>query len=139
MFSTKAAKTRLGKENRSITVPFKLSMYSSHVPILFQVQKWPTLTGDTWTVPAQAQSAVIADATATTASNGIVVTSNIVVPGQLYEHHFHTDNWDESNKIIRKNDINDENCAWTVVAKLLSSETYPSSSLTVVLDNKLIL
>jgi hypothetical protein len=139
MFSTKAAKTRLGKENRSITVPFKLSMYSSHVPILFQVQKWPTLTGDTWTVPAQAQSAVIADATATTASNGIVVTSNIVDPGQLYEHHFHTDNWDESNKIIRKNDINDENCAWTVVAKLLSSETYPSSSLTVVLDNKLIL
>jgi hypothetical protein len=139
IFSNKSVKTYLGKENRSITIPRKLSMYSSHAPVLFQIHQWATLTGATWTVPPQQYSLNVADATATTASNGVVVMSSIVPAQTLFEHIFPLDRWEDAFKIMRKGDIDDEDCGYTVVAKLLNNSIAPSSSLTVMLDSNIIL
>jgi hypothetical protein len=139
LFSTRVAQTHKGKENRSIVIPQKLSIYSENAPIMFQVIKWPTLTGDTWTVPDQSYSVTETDATATTASNGTVVAANIVPAGQLFEHIFDNSTWDNAFKIHRKHEIDDNNCAWTVVAKLLNTNAAPSSSVTSVMDTAIIL
>jgi len=132
LFSLRPKQTLLGKDNRSISIPKRLQLYSSAAPIVFQIQKWPVLTGDTWTAPANAYGALEGDTAATTASFGTPVMTDMVKTNDVHYHDFDT-SWNRGFKIHRKADITDGSCPWTVMGKLLN-DTIPSSSVTLLFD-----
>jgi hypothetical protein len=135
IFSARAKDYIFNKENRTIITPTEMDVYSSHAPIAIQILKWPVLTGDTWTVPSIAARGLEGDYTATTASSGYPVLTKIVNAGENYHKEF-DQSWDNSFKIFRKDHIADDQCAWTVTAKLLNTTVAPSSSVTLAFNWK---
>jgi hypothetical protein len=134
LFSVRPKETFLGKENRGIAMPSELKVYSENAPIVFQVHKWPILTDDTWTVPTATYGGLLeGDVTATTASFGTVMLTDIVKNDDVHYHTFDHD-WNSSYKIHRKAQITDDNCAWTIMAKLLNNNVVTSSNVTLILD-----
>jgi len=133
LFSVKSKPLFRSKENRAIALPIDLQVYSTSNPIVIQIHKWPTLTGDTWTVPTSSNNSLMGDYTATTASNGRVILTNIVPANTVWSKNFDT-NWDSAWKIHRKESIADEQCAYTLMGKLLNTTVAPSSSVTVALN-----
>lgn len=124
-----------GRENRSIAIPTRLSVYSTHNPLIIQIHKWPVLTGDTWTVPTSSISTLMGDYTATTASQGAVEGTFIIPANDVWEHEFPTE-WDEAWKVYRAESIGNERCAFTLMGKQLNVTNAPSSSVTVTLNWK---
>jgi hypothetical protein len=134
LFSLRPKETFLGKENRGIAIPSELKVYSENSPIVFQVYKWPVLTGDTWTVPTATYGGLLeGDVGATTSSFGTVMLTDIIKANDVHYHHFEHE-WNASYKIHRKAQITDDNCAWTVMGKLLNNNVATSSNVTLIFD-----
>jgi hypothetical protein len=133
LFSVKSKPLFRGKENRAIALPTELMLYSTDCPLVVQIHKWPVLTGDTWTVPTSSNNSLMGDYTATTASLGTVVYTGIVGTGTFWKKEFPT-NWDEAWKIHRLESGVNEQCAFTLMGKLLNMRSAPSSSVTVALN-----
>ena len=135
LFSVRSKNYFHGRENRAIAIPLDLQVYSQNAPIVIQILQWPTLTGDTWTVPTYLNNSLEGDYTATTASGGNPVFTSIVKTGDVYTKAFPQD-WENAYKIHRLDHAADVDCAWTVTGKLLDNRTAFSSSVSVVMNWK---
>jgi len=135
LFSVRSKQLFQGRENRAIAIPTELQVYSEGAPVVIQVHKWARLTGDTWTVPTSSYNTLMGDSGATTASFGVVQYSAIIPPNQMLNKVFPLE-WNDAWKIHRKENIADDQCAFTVMGKLLNTRTAPSSSVSITLNWK---
>jgi len=135
LFSVRSKNYFKGRENRAIAVPLDLQLLSQNSPVVIQILQWPTLTGDTWSVPTYADNSVEGDYTATTSSGGNPVFTTMVKAGSDFIKTFPSD-WENSYKIHRVDHISNNQCAWTVTGKLLDNNTATSSNVSVVMNWK---
>jgi hypothetical protein len=118
-----------GKENRIVAIPTQLEVYAHSSPIVYQLRKWSVLDGATWSVPTSSYSSLEGDFMASSSITypGTIVSTHIVKPSDLFLQEFPQE-WDDAWKIYRKADITDDNCSFTLYAKLLGNATPTSMS-----------
>jgi hypothetical protein len=134
LFSGRAKKIFKGKNNRVLSLPYELSVYSSTAPIEILVFKNCTLSGSLWLYDPGIESALEGDVHATEVVGvGLAqrtLFSQLITPGQANKVDLSSVFTFDGEQIHRKSDIDDDPDIYTVAAITMQSDhvTYVNTS-----------